>query len=90
MAVVVVDEGEVGVGVFAAPLEALGDTAARCYLSIGGVGVGGFDGAGGAVDFGDVFGEVEAVSVPRAVFLDGQRAGGDGFGRVPGDGAKGR
>ncbi len=59
------DEGEVGVGVFAAPLERLGDTAAGCDFAIRGVGVGGFDGAGGAVDFGDVLGEVEAVGWVR-------------------------
>ena len=55
------------------------------HFAVGGVGVGGADVAGGAVDFADVLGQIPAVGVPGGVFLDGQRARGDGLGRVPGD-----
>ena len=47
----------------------------------GGVGVGGGDCAGWGVELADVLGEVDAVCVPCAVDLDGQRAGGDGLTR---------
>ena len=69
----------------ATPLNRLGDVAGGGYLPIGGVGVGGADVAGGAEYFAHVFGEVEAIGVLGTVFLDGQRAGGDGLGRVPGN-----
>ena len=42
---------------------------------MGGVCIGGADVAGGTVEFTDVLGEIPGVSEPRAVLLDGQRAG---------------
>ena len=77
MAVVIVDEGEFGVVVLAAPLDGLGDIAVCCDFSVGGVGVGGAEVAVLAEDFADVLGEIPAVGVPCAVFADGQRACGD-------------
>ena len=65
------------------PLNRLGDVAGGGYLPIGGVGVGGADVAGGAEDLAHVFGEVEAIGVPGAVFLDGERAGRDKLGGIP-------
>ena len=83
MAVVVVDEGELGVVVFRGALDGLGDISGGCYLPKGGVGVVGADVAVLAVDFADVFGEIPTIGVPCAVFLNGQRAGGDRLGRIP-------
>ena len=54
MAVVVVDEAQFGVVVFAGPLDGLGDISLRCDFAVGGVGVGCADVTGGAVDFADV------------------------------------
>ena len=82
MAVVVVDKAEFGVVVFAGPLEGLGDITSRCDCAVGGVGIGGADVAGGAVDFADVLRQIPAVGVPGAALLDGQRARGDGLGGV--------
>ena len=67
----------------ATPLNRLGDVAGGGYLPIGGVGVGGADVAGGAEDFAHVFGEVQAVGVPCAVLLDGERTSSDGLGALP-------
>ena len=78
MAVVVVDEAEFGVIELAGPLDGLFHITCRGYLPIGGVGIGGADVAGGAVEFANVLSEIPAVSEPRAVLLDGQRAGGGG------------
>jgi hypothetical protein len=83
--VVVVDEGEVGVMVFAAPLNRLCYAAGGGDEAVGGVSVGSFDVAVGAVDFGDILGEVESVGVPRAVLLDGEGTSSYGFGGIPGD-----
>ena len=69
----------------AAPLDGLGCVTVGGYSSIGGVGVGGADVVVGIVEFADVFGEVPAVGVPRAVFLDGQRSGCYRLSRVPED-----
>ena len=78
MAVVVVDETELGVVELAGPLDGLGYITFCRYLAVGGVGVGGADVAGGAVEFADVLGEIPAVGEPGAVLLEGQRAGGGG------------
>lgn len=51
----------------------------------GSVGIGGGDVAGGAVELADVLGEVPTVCMPSAADLDGQRTGGYGLGRVPGE-----
>ena len=67
----------------ATPLNRLGDVAGGGDGAVGGVGVSGADVAGGAEDFAHVFGEVEAVGVPGAVFLDSQRTGGDSLSGVP-------
>ena len=71
--------------VLTTPLNRLGDVAGGGYRAIGGVGVGSADVAGGAEDFAHVFGEVQAVGVPCAVLLDGERTRGDGLGGVPVD-----
>ena len=69
----------------ATPLNRLGDVAGGGDGAVGGVGVSGADVAGGAEDFAHVFGEVEAVGVPGAVFLDGERAGSNGLRGIPCD-----
>ena len=74
----------------AAPLDGLGDGAGGRYFTERSVGIGGVDVAVGAEDFAYVLGEVEAVRAPGAVLLDGQRAGGYGLGRIPGDEPQGR
>ena len=56
----------------------------------GAVSVGCADVTGGAEDFTHVFGEVQAVGVPCAVFLDGQRTGGDALRGGLGDEPEGR
>ena len=61
----------------------MGDVTGGGYRAKGGVGVGGADVAGGAEDLAHVFGEVEAVGVPCAVFLDGERTGSDRLGGIP-------
>ena len=89
MAVVVVDEGEFGFVVFAAPLDGLvdaggGDGAVR------GVVVGRGNGSVRLVEFGDVFREVVAVGVPCAVFAEGEGARRYGLDRVPVEVPEGR
>ena len=69
--------------VLTTPLNRLGDVAGGGDGAVGGVGVGGSDVAGSTEDFAHVFGEVEAVGVPGAVFLDGERAGSNGLGGIP-------
>ena len=64
------------------PLNRLGDVAGGGYRAKEGVGVGGADVADGAENFAHVFGEIEAVGEPGAVFLDGERTGGDRLGGV--------
>ena len=71
MPVVVVDKAGFGVVVLARPLDGLGDIASRCDCAVGGVGIGGADVAGGAVDFADVLRQIPAVGVPGAVLLEG-------------------
>ena len=71
MAVVVVDEGQLGVIELAAPLDGLGGAAGGGDGAVGGVGVGGVDVTGGAEYLAHVLGEVKAVGVPCAVLLDG-------------------
>ena len=55
VAVVVVDESELGVVELAGPLDGLGDIAFCRYLAVGSIGVGGADVAMLTVDFADVF-----------------------------------
>ena len=85
MAVVIIHQPELGIVELTAPLDGLSYIALCGYGAIGGVGVGGADVAVGIVEFTDVFGEVPAVGVPGAVFLDGQRAGSRGLCRIPED-----
>ena len=73
MAVVVVDQTELGVVELAGPLDGLLGVAGRRYLAIGGIGIGGADVAVLAVELADVLGEVPSIGVPGAVELDGQR-----------------
>ena len=89
MAVVVVDEGEFWVVVFAGPLDGLVD-AAGGDGAVRGVVVGRGDGAVRLVEFGDVLREVVAVGVPCAVFAEGEGARRYGLGRVPVEEPEGR
>ena len=81
--IVIIHQSQLFIVELATPLNRLGDVAGGGDGAIRGVGVGGADVAGGAEDLAHVFGEVEAVGVPGAVFLDGERAGGDGLGGIP-------
>ena len=85
MAVVVVDQTELAVVVFTAPLDGLRDIAVGCHGAVGRVGVGRLDIAVRAEDLADVFREIPAVGVPSAVLADAQRTCGDGLRRVPED-----
>ena len=85
MAVIVVDETEFGIIKLAGPLDGLFHITCRGYLPIGGVGIGGANIAGGAVEFANVLRQIPAVGEPGAVLLESQRAGGHGLSRVPGD-----
>ena len=64
MAVVVVDEGQLGVIELAAPLDGLGGASGGADIAVGGVGIGGIDVTGGAEYLAHVLGEVKAVGVP--------------------------
>ena len=66
MAVVVVNEGQLGVIELAAPLDGLGGTACGGDGAVGRVGIGGVDVTGGAEYLAHVLGEVESVGVPAA------------------------
>ena len=67
----------------ATPLDGLSNGTDGGYFTKGGVGVGGADVAGGSEYFTHVLGEVQAVGIPCAVLLDGERTRGDGLGGVP-------
>ena len=88
MAVVVVDEAELGIIELAGPLDGLFDTASRrtvgalAWQAIGGIGIAGAKGAVVAIDLADILGEIPATGVPGDVLLDGQRTGGYGLGRL--------
>ena len=85
MAVVVVGEAEFDIVVFTTPADGLVVGVGGGDFAVGSVGVGEVDAGIGAVGFPDVFREVPAVGVPRAVLLDGERAGGGGLGGIPED-----
>ena len=74
MPVVVVDQPQFLVVVFAAPLDGLGDVPFGGDFSVGRVGVGRTQVAGFPEDFRDVPGQIPPVGVPGAVFADGQQA----------------
>ena len=71
MAVVVVNQGQLGVIELAAPLDGLGGAACGGDGAVGGVGIGGVDVTGGAEDLAHVLGEVKTVCIPCAILLDG-------------------
>jgi len=71
VAVVVVDHAQLGVVVFAAPPDGLGDVAAGALLPVEGIGISGSDTAGVAEDFRHVFGQVDAAGVPRTASFAG-------------------
>ena len=83
MAVIVIDQAELGIIELAGPLDGLLDTASRrtvgalAWQAIGGIDITAADVAGGAVYLTDILRQIPAVGVPGAVLLDGQRAGGD-------------
>ena len=77
MAIVIVYQAEFGIIVLAAPLDGLPSVTAFRYATVRGVGVACADVTVRAVEFTDVLGQVPAVGKPGAVFLDGERAGGD-------------
>ena len=85
MAVVVVNEAELGIVKLAGPLDGLGDITVCCDFAVGGIGISGADVTSGAVEFADILRQVPAVGVPGGIFLDGQRAGGYRLGRIPAD-----
>ena len=85
VAVVVVDQTEFGIVELAGPLDSLLYITFCRYLAVGGVGVGGAEVAVLAVELADVLRQIPTIGVPGAVLLDGQRAGGYGLRRVPGD-----
>ena len=85
MTVVVIDQAEFSVAVLARPLDGLGDISLRCGFAVGGVGVAGAKGTVVAVYFADVLRQIPAAGVPGGILLEGQRAGGYGLGRIPGD-----
>ena len=66
VAVVVVDEGQLGVIELAAPLDGLGGASGGCDGAVGSVGIGGVDVTGGAEYLTHVLGEVKTVGVPAA------------------------
>ncbi len=66
VAVVVVNQGQLGVIELAAPLDGLGGAAGGGYGAVGSVGIGGVDVTGGAEYLAHVLGEVKAVCVPAA------------------------
>ena len=66
MAVVVVDEGQLGVIELAAPLDGLGGVAGGSDGAVGSVGIGGGDVTGGAEYLAHVLSEVKTVGVPAA------------------------
>ena len=74
VAVVVVDQTEIGIVELAGPLDGLGYITFFRYLAVGGVGVGSADVAVLAVELADVLGEVPAVGVPGAVLLREHKA----------------
>lgn len=83
MAVVVVDEAELGVVVFRGPADGLVVGVGGGDFAVGGIGIGEVDTAVGAVGFADILRQVPAVGVPGAVLLDGEGAGSGGLRRVP-------
>ena len=83
MPVVVVDQPQFLVVVFAAPLDGLGDVPFGGDFSVGRVGVGRTQVAGFPEDFRDVPGQIPPVGVPGAVLADGQRARSLRLRRVP-------
>ena len=85
MSIVVVGETELGIVELAAPLEGLCDVSVGGHFTIGGIGVGGGEVAVGGEELADVLCEIPAVGVPRAIFLDGEGAGGDRLGWIPED-----
>ena len=89
MAVVVVDQCGFRVVVFGRPLERLGNVSGSGDRAERRVTVARADVAGGPEDFADVFRDVAAVGVPRAVFLDRERARRRRLRRIPGHEPKG-
>ena len=85
MAVVVVNESQFGIAVFAAPLDGLDGASAGCDFAVRGVGVGCADVTGGVEYLTDVLRQIPAVAVPCPVFLDGKGTRGDGLCRIPCD-----
>ena len=83
MTVVVVDQPQFFIAVFAAPLDGLGDVPFGGGFSVRRVGVNCAQVTGFPEDFRDVPGQIPPVGVPGAVFADGQRACSLGLSRVP-------
>ena len=83
MPVVVVDQPQFFIVVFAAPLDGLGDVPFGGDFSVRRVGVDRPQITGFPEDFRDVLGQIPPVGVPGAVFADGQRARSLRLRRVP-------
>ena len=83
MPLVVVDEAEFFVVVFAAPLAGPGDVPFGGDFSVRRVGIDRPQVIGFSEDFRDVPGQIPPVGVPGAVFADGQRARSLRLRRIP-------
>ena len=83
MTVVVVDQPQFFIAVFAAPLDGLGDVPFGGGFSVRRVGVDRPQVTGFPEDFRDVPGQIPPIGVPGAVFADGQRARSLRLRRVP-------
>ena len=81
---IIIHQPQFTIPYLATPLNRLGERAGGCHLAEGGVGVGGGDTAFRRVELADILGEIRTVCVPCAVDSDGQRAGGNGLGGIPG------
>ena len=73
VAVIVVNEVELGIVIFRRPLEGLRDVAGSGDRAERGIGIRRADVAGRPEDLADVFREVVAVGEPRPVFLNRER-----------------
>ena len=85
MAEVIIDQRQLSIVHFAAPLNGLGNVSFFRDAAVGRIIVGRADIAAGAEEFPHVLGDVEAVAVPCTVLLDSQWTCRHRFRRVPSD-----
>jgi len=82
---VVIHHAQLIIVELAAPLDGLNRASAGCDFAVGGAGIDGVDVAIRIEHLADVLCQIPAVAVPCPVFLDDQRAGGNGLRRIPRD-----